>query len=72
MKLVEVEAGPECRDLDTPEDLAWWRERLGERTLREVTSRGESGDGENMSAYPAVNRDAVAGGSLPSDSELPQ
>lgn len=52
MKLVEVEAGAECRDLDTPEDLAWWRERLGEKTLREVKSRGESGDGENAERQP--------------------
>lgn len=28
LALERVEVGRECRDLDTPEDLAWWRRRL--------------------------------------------
>lgn len=30
LDLVRIDVGQECRDLDTPEDLAWWRGRLAE------------------------------------------
>lgn len=53
MKLVEVEAGPECRDLDTPEDLAWWRERLDSQDFLEGGKRpGESECGHDTECGP--------------------